>query len=510
MRLLPAPKVVPLATAALAALALLASSPAQAPKPAGKSPLPMFGGTPQRNLANIVDKDIPDTWSVKKGAEKNVKWVARLGGHAYGGPVVAGGRVFVGTNNEKPRDPKVKGDKGVVMCFRESDGKFLWQAVHDKLPVEANDWPREGVASTPTVDGDRLYYVSNRCELVCADVAGDEATGKAKILWTYDLVGQLGVYPCQLANCSPLVYGDLIYVVTCNGVDQGTGKLVAPKAPSFVAVNKKTGKLGWKSSLPGDRVMRGQWSSPTLAVVNGKAQVLFGGGDGWLYALEPKDGGLIWKFDLNPKKATPYKPGGGGQKSFAVATPVVYDNKVYLAVGQEPDDGPGVGHLWCIDPAKAPANKDKDLSPVGDNFDPKAPANKDSGLVWHYGGPVLPRPADGPDFVFGRTLSTVAIHDGLVYAAELAGYLHCLDAKTGKRQWMHDFSDSTWCSPYYVDGKVFLGTDNGDVLVYRAGAKMQPPKPIAMNRPVKVPPVVANGVIYVNTGADLYAIAPKK
>jgi outer membrane protein assembly factor BamB len=501
---------------ALVLLGLLASCSARAPKadevvPVGPGSMPMFGGSPQRNLANTVDKGILDDWGIKEGAEKNVKWVARLGHPAYGGPTIAGGRIFVGTSNESPRDPKVKGDKGVLMCFRESDGKFLWQAVHDKLPNPAQDFPRQGIASTPCVDGNRVYYVSNRCELACADVAGDEATGEAKLLWSYDMIKELGVFPCQLANCSPLVYGDLVYVVTGNGVDVGTDTLPAPKAPSFIAVHKTKGTLAWKSSLPGNKIMRGQWSNPALAVVSGKAQVIFPGGDGWLYGLDPKDGELVWKFDLNPKKAKPYKQGGTGERCFPIATPVVHDNKVYLAVGQEPDDGPGVGHLWCIDITKTPKNKDKDLSPVGDNFDPKAPVNKDSGLVWHYGGPVVPKPAgEGREFVFGRTLSTVAIHDGLLYAAELAGYLHCLDAKTGKKHWEYDFSESTWCSPYYVDGKVYIGTDSGDGYVFRAGSKLQPPRKVAMDKPIKVPPVAVNGVLYVNNDTNLYAIAPKK
>ena len=123
----------------------------------------MFGGSPSRNLANTTEKNILGDFAVRpKGKEKNVKWAIKLGSKAYGGPVIAGGRIFISTNNANPRDRKIKGDKGVVMCFRESDGKFLWQILHDKLPnSDVNDYPREGVASTPCVDGDRLYYVSN-------------------------------------------------------------------------------------------------------------------------------------------------------------------------------------------------------------------------------------------------------------------------------------------------------------------------------------------------------------
>ncbi len=486
-------------------------APVKAKAPA--SSVAMFGGTVERNLVNLVEKNIPDNWNVepKKGALKNVKWEVKLGTHSYGGPVVADGRIFVGTNNERPRDPLVKGDKGIMMCFREADGQFLWQLVHDKLGDDDQDFHHEGVASTPCVEGERLYYVSNRCELICADVKGDPtAKGKGKVVWKYDMIEKLGVYPCQLANCSPLIVGENVYAVTGNGVNVSNKELPSPNAPSFVAFNKATGKLAWKSSLPGKKVMRGQWGNPAATTIDGKTQVLFPGGDGVLYGLDAKSGELLWKFDCNPKAATPYRAGGGGERCFFLSAPVVYDKKVYVAVGQEPDAGPGVGHLWCIDPTKKPANKDKDLSPVNDNFDPKAAVNKSSGLVWHYGGPVVPAPKnDEREIVFGRTMGTVAIYDGVVYASELAGYLHAVDAKTGAKLWVHDFQESTWCSPYYVDGKVFVGTDN-ELYLFKAGRKLAFLRKIAMGGPIKVPPVAANGVLYVNTGTNLYAIAPAK
>ena len=116
-------------------------------------------------------KGIPTSWDVK--TKKNVKWMAELGSQSYGNPVVAGGQVYVGTNNELVRNPKERGDRGVLMCFRESDGKFLWQHTNEKLPAgRANDWPFQGVCSSPLVEGDRLYYVTNRCELVCLDTQG--------------------------------------------------------------------------------------------------------------------------------------------------------------------------------------------------------------------------------------------------------------------------------------------------------------------------------------------------
>ncbi len=474
----------------------------------------MFGRTIARNMANPVEKDMPDTWSIKKKKEKGVKWQAVLGGSAFGGPSVAGGRIFVGTNNGKPRDPAIDGDKGVMMCFNEADGAFLWQIVHDKIGTDI-DAAGVGIASTPAVDGDRLYYVSNRCELVCADVAGDPAAkGKGKIVWSLDMIKDLKVHPGGLegglANCSPLVLDDLVYVVTSNGVDMNSGKVASPDAPSFLAVHKESGKVAWQSNLPGANIMDGQWSNPAAAEVNGVKEVIFPGGDGWLYGFEAKTGELLWKFDCNPKKSV-FKPASGeGTRNYLVATPVVADGKVYIGVGREPDAGPGVGHLWCIDITKKPANKDKDLSPVGDNFDPKAAVNKDSGLVWHFGGVFASKPADAPrDYAFGRTVSTCSVHDGLVYAADLDGFMYCFDAKTGQLYWQHDLGGATWSSPYYVDGKVFMGVDDADLLVFAAGKVDKVLNKIDMGQPMKVPPVAANGVLYVNNGSMLYAVSPK-
>src|SRR3954466_4124620 len=80
---------------------------------------PMWGGTADRNMVSSM-KGLPTSWDVK--TKKNVKWVSTLGSQSYGNPVVAGGQVYVGTNNEGVRDPNVKGDKGILMAFRESDG----------------------------------------------------------------------------------------------------------------------------------------------------------------------------------------------------------------------------------------------------------------------------------------------------------------------------------------------------------------------------------------------------
>jgi outer membrane protein assembly factor BamB len=446
---------------------------------------PMFGGSPGRNMANFVDKNVPMEWSVEEGNHKNIKWVAQLGSRAYGGPVIADGKVYVGTNIANSNG------KAILMAFGESDGKFLWRIVHD-FPDDPlfNLALGEGLCSTPTVEGKRIYYVAPGCQVICADTDG-------KVQWTYEMMKELEVVPYHLANGSPLIVGDHVLLVTGNGRD-GDGNLPSPHAPSFLALHKNTGKIVWQSNLPGDKIIEGQWTNPTLATVNGKPQVIFPGGDAVTYSFEPATGKLIWKCSCNPGRT------GQGPNNYFVGTPVVVGDKLYVGLGIAPDVGtPGkFSHFMCLD-----ITKTGDVSPR--SYDARAAENKASALVWAFGGMIEPPPAKGRKVAFGHTVGTAAIHDGLVYIPETSGILHCLDAKTGERYWHHDFKTGVWGSAYYVDGKVYVGNEDGEIVVFAAGKKLKVLATIDVQEPVRATPVVANGVLYVMTKSKLIAIAGK-
>ena len=137
---------------------------------ADDAPQAMFGYTPSHNMVS-GETGLPTQWDPKTGA--NIKWTAELGSQTYAGPVVLDGKVYVGSNNQREYNPKLKGDRGNVMAFDATTGKLIWQSAHAKLGAgRVNDWPLQGVCSTPFVDGDRVYYVSNRAEVVCADTEG--------------------------------------------------------------------------------------------------------------------------------------------------------------------------------------------------------------------------------------------------------------------------------------------------------------------------------------------------
>ena len=143
---------------------------------------PMWGGTPDRNMvakaAGIPNdissgKFLPKSETIDPKTTKNIRWIAKLGSQSYGSPIVAGGRVYVGTNNESPRDPSQTGDRGVLMCFDEKTGDFLWQLVIPKVGAgKVSDWEFVGLCSSAAIEGDKGYVVSNRGELICFDVKG--------------------------------------------------------------------------------------------------------------------------------------------------------------------------------------------------------------------------------------------------------------------------------------------------------------------------------------------------
>ena len=498
-------------TAGLVSLGLSAFSGTQA------KDWPQWGGTDNRNMYS-EEKGLPGRFEpgkYKKGTEeidmattKNVKWVAKLGTQSYGNSTIADGRVFVGTNNDSPRNDRDEGDRSIMMVFSEKDGSFLWQLVIPKLASgKVNDWENLGLLSSPTVEGDRVYIVTSRCEVMCLDAAGlangnqgmqnegqyIAGPGKPKvtlndkdadIIWVYDMINELGVFPHNASNCSVLVYGDIVYACTSNGQDWSHSNIPSPLSPSFIALNKATGELvGEDDAGIGPKIFHGQWSSPSMGMVNGKPQIYFGGGDGLLYAFDPKPVigedeynylKRIWWFDANPPEYRTKKYPAAEGPSEINATPTFWKNRVYVAIGQDPEHGEGVGNLVCVDPTG-----------TGDVTKTKK--------IWSFQG-------------INRSISTVSITpEGLLFIGDFSGFVYCLNADTGEHYWTHDMKAHMWGSTLVADGKVYVGDEDGDLVVLEAAKAKKVLSETNLGAPVYSTPVVANGVLYVGSSTHLYA-----
>lgn len=525
-----------------------------------------WGGSPIRNNTP-VGTNMPAEWETGEfdpetgdwdpAESKNVKWVAKLGSQTYGNAVVADGKVYVGTNNGAgwlERYP-AEVDLGCLLAFDQETGEFLWQHSSEKLKTgRVHDWPLQGICCAPLVEGDRLWFVTSRGEVRCLDTEGfrdgendgpytDEevkAENEADVLWVLDfMAAPYFVSQHNMCSCSVTAAGDVLFVCTSNGLDESHINLPSPEAPSFMAVDKNTGKVLWTDKSPGTNILHGQWSSPAYAVIDGQAQVIFAGGDSWVYSFDPAGDGkggakLLWKFDANPKTSK-YILGGRGTRNEVIGTPVVYNNLVYMAVGQDPEHGEGIGHLWCIDPTKRgdisaelafnAASPDtpiphKRLQAVVEEEGDFARPNPNSGVVWHFS--EQDRDGDGEiayEETMHRSCGTVAIKDDILYIADFSGLFHCLDAKTGKLLWTYDMLAQAWGSPLVVDDKVYIGDEDGQIAIFRHsgdpkvamkddGGEMVPYYgEIDMETSVYSTPVVANNVLYITTKSNLYAIA---
>ncbi len=470
---------------------------------------PQWGERDSRNMISS-EKRLPESFDPQSG--QNVKWVADLGTETHATPVVAGGRVFIGTNNGKPRDPRQTGDRGVLMCFEEKTGGFLWQLVVPKITTSVYwDWTGSGICSPATVDGDRAYVVSSRGEVMCLDVNGmangndgpfkDEGRhmtpagqaaiepGKtdADILWLYDLIKECGIRQHDGAHSSILMDGLFLYVNTSNGVDDTHRHIASPDAPCLVVIDKKTGRLVARDDEHiGPNIFHCTWSSPSRGIVNRRALIFYAGPNGIVYAFEPvtnvTEGVQLlkkaWWFDIDPtapkENVHRYTANRAESPSTIHSMPVFYDNRVYVAGGGDIWWGKHQSWLTCID-----ATKTGEVT---------ATAEK-----WSY---ALTR----------HNLSTPAIWKDLVIVADTGRKIHCINAETGTACWTHDIQGEMWASTLVADDKIFVGTRRGEFIVLAASKEKRVLSSTLLDGPVSGTPVAANGMLFVVTQKKLYAL----
>lgn len=447
-----------------------------------------------------------------------IRWTAALGSSSYAPAVVADGRVYIGTNNDRPRDPRHKGDRGVLNCLDEADGKLRWQFVVPKIGGDQYlDWPKVGISSPVTVEDGKVYLLTNRAEVVCLDArgmtngndgpftgeaahqtpAGEEtipvAPTDADILWVTDLREVAGIWPHDTAYGNPLLHGDFLYVNSNNGVDNTHRVIRKPDAPSLVVLDKKTGRLVAKDDEKiGPRVFHQTYSSPTLGKSDGRTLVCFGGGDGVLYAFEalgkmPPDGRVetlkrAWKFDPDPEapKTDVHQFTGNREVSpSTILTPPVWvGDRIYLTYGGDLWWGKRQAWLKCLS-----ANQSSDGTATA--------------ALWSY--PLK------------QSCSTAAVAGDLTFVTDTGGKtLNCVETATGKEIWQHPLGAEVWSSPLVADGKVYVGTRRGKLFVFAANREMKLLCETKLDSAISAAASAANGVVYVTTDKTLYALGKGK
>lgn len=485
---------------------------------------PQWGQAWTRNMVS-GEKNLPSIFDPQTG--QNIKWVAKLGTESHSTPIIANGRVYIGTNNGEPRNSRHQGDRGVLMCFDEKSGKFLWQLVVPKRrwitedisgPEDPYlDWPKTGISSPATVEGDRAYIVSNRGDVLCLDPHGlangndgpfkdearhhtpedaaelipaDESDGD--IIWAFDMTSGAGIYTHDGAHSSIIVDGDLLYLNTGTGVDNTHKKIRRPDAPSLIVLEKKTGRLlAREREGIAPNIFHATWSAPSMVTVNGSKVIFFAGGNGIVYAFEalskiPPPGEVatlkkIWQFDPDPtapkESVHRYNQNRREGPSNIYSMPVFVDGRLYFSVGGDLFWGKNEAWIKCI---KAEGTGD-----ITSNAE-----------VWS-----LP--------LEKHAVSTPAVTEDLVFIADIGRMLHCLDRKTGKSVWTHELRAEMWASPYVADGKVYLGSRHrlGDLSIFEASREKKLLADVELGAPISATATAANGVLFVATMSHLYAVS---
>jgi len=475
---------------------------------------PQWGQAWTRNQVS-TERGLPASFDPASG--RNIYWSAPLGTEAHSTPVIAGGRVYIGTNNSRPRDQKHKGDRGVLFCLDEADGRLLWQLVVPKRSEDPYfDWPQSGISSPATVEGDRVYIVSNRGDVLCLDARGlangndgpfrDEGRHMtpqeepalepgpldADILWILDLTSGAGIWSHDAAHSSILIRGEHLYLNTGTGVDNTHKKIRTPDAPSIVVVDKHTGRLlAREREGIAPNIFHSTWSPPSMATLAGRELIVLAAGNGIVYGFEPLAGSpppgdvvtlkKVWWFDFDPgapkSNVHAYHQNRKEGPSNIYGFPVIHEGRIYVAGGGDYWWGKVEAKIQCFD-----ASGQGDITA--------------SGKVWS---------ADLGRHVF----STPAVHGGLVYIADTRKRVHCLDARDGATVWSHDLLGELWASPYVADGKVYIGSRRGELLTLAAGREKKVLGKVDLEDPISATATAANGVLYVATMARLFAISEK-
>lgn len=453
------------------------------PEPPATSVVPRFT-TPVAATGNP-----PVDWDITSG--RNVIWSVELGNESYGRPVVAGDAVYVGTDNARHINPDFQADAGVLMAFQAKDGKFLWQDVAPRVERGLREFILPSTTSAAYVEGKRLYYVTAECQLRALDTEGFrdgendgpyrqetfQGNAAADIVWELDICGRLGVFPHEATNSEVLAVGDLLLVSTSNGQNEGHTRVPSPRAPSLIAVDKNSGEVVWRAIGAGAQVLHGQWSSPVAAVVNGRIQILFGGGDGWLRSYDATSGHEVWRFDGNPKDARWLPRPRVFSRGSIIASPVFDDGRVYVAMGLSPGHGNGPSLIHAIS-----ANGQGDVT--------------DSRSFW-------------TSREVGRIVGTPIAKDGLLYVGDLGGTIHCLEAATGAHVWKHETNAPIWGSLLLAGDRLYVGNEAGIMTVLRAGRRKEVLSEIDMGAAIYSPPALVGDALYIATSMRLYLVAEK-
>lgn len=365
-------------------------------------------------------------------------------------PIVRGGKLYtiVRTNADTVND----GEK--LICLDAATGNKLWE---NRWNVYLSDVPAERVGWSCAVADPATgrIYVQGVCGyFTCID--GESG----KTVWSRSLSEQFGLLTTYGGRTNiPVVFEDLVII---SGVVTGWDEMARP-AHRVLAFDKSNGDVIWFNGtrpLPEDTT----YSTPVLAVLGGQAALVFGSGDGGVYAFQPRTGKQIWKYQLSRRGIN--------------NSPLVDGDMVYVGQSEENIDDTSMGSVAAIY-----GNRSGDITADGAKWRVK-------------------------ELMVGRAAPLLI--DKRLYAVDDSAALLVLDAESGNPVGRKQkFGTIQFGSPLYADGKIYIATKTGRWAVVRPtekGYEKVTQGRTAVEMEIQGSPIVSRGRIYVPTTAALYCL----
>jgi outer membrane protein assembly factor BamB len=436
------------------------------------------------------------------GPDKNVLWKADLP-EGLSSPCIAGKRIFLTGFN---KDTK----KLETLCIDRDKGTILWRKAAPAERIERVEKTSSPAAGTPACDSERVYVYFGSYGLLCYDLEGKE-------LWKMPIPVPKTRFG---TGTSPVVAGDLV-LLKCQG-----------EPAQLLAVDARTGRVRWKKDkLPYD-------PGPSLPLVRkaGKGHEVIVHGERGIKGYDLADGKERWSM--------------GGLMGAAIPTPIQAEGLFYFVSDYPGGDRDDRWVLPSFDDMLKKYDKNKDGKLDYDEVKDMVLYSRDStekagDITMSVVFGILDRNNDGKldrfEWTFVRLLSgllnnallaitledgdkvqakvawrdgnslpevaTPVCYQGRLYLAKHGGILSCLNAKTGKLLFRGRLKAPGlyYTSPVAGDGKVYLASSRGVVIVLKASDKLEVLARNDLGETIGATPAIVDGVLYVRAGKHLYA-----
>lgn len=368
----------------------------------------------------------------------HLQWKTELPGVGHSSPVLWGEKIFLTTTGD---------DRGGIsaLCLDATSGRLHWKTNFPLKPFQRHKF-NSFASATPAVDAERVYILFNEPGRYVLAALNHEG----RLLWERDLGPFRSQHGCGI---SPIVHEGMVIVGYEHG-DSNTIRANADAKSFVIAVNAKDGSTVWQTPR---KTLSVAYSTPCVFENNGKKALIFNSEAHGIYALNPKDGKVLWEYEEAFDKRS-------------VSSPVVAGDVILGSCGS----GGGGSFVTAI--------------------------------KLHNGKPALAYNIRKS----APYVPTPIARDGLAWLLSDGGILTCIDAKTGEMKYQERLGGNFFGSPIWIDGHIYAVATNGELVVAGASDKFQAPHRFPLGELCHSTPAAALGKLFVRTEKHLWCFAGSK